>query len=370
MGRSLLTTPITLPRRRRRALPDPDALRLDAAGGRTGGGATLTVLAPGTEPVPPAPRDDRRQATSRASVSLTRTGVAVLIAVVVPYQLHLTLGGRWLILVGVAQVLLVVADGVAAWWPMRRVDLWATGPGEAQVGVHSALRIRVIAPTGRVGVRPALGGRPWVHVDAPAELDVDLPPDRRGVFLHALVDVRHTGPFGLGATVKRVRVRLERPVWVAPAVGAATMVDDVLGGEGGERRSASGDEVVGIRPYVAGDARRMVHWPSTARSGSLQVRHHDGSLGAQAVVVADLGPSDGAPADAAAADALATVLALRHRGVAVVLVVRTGPDTVVAVPEVEERLAGRWLAAARPGVPVPAAVLDGLPRPHVRAGRG
>ena len=40
-------------------------------------------------------------------------------------------------------------------------------------------------------------------------------------------------------------------------------------------RGAGSDAVRAVRPYVPGDAARLVHWPTSARRGDARVREHD-----------------------------------------------------------------------------------------------
>lgn len=67
----------------------------------------------------------------------------------------------------------------------------------------------------------------------------------------------------------------EREVLVYPAVRpvAPAQIRDL--GETGEtaaRRRGRGHDLLNLRPYQSGDDPRLIHWPSTARSGSLTVR--------------------------------------------------------------------------------------------------
>ena len=50
----------------------------------------------------------------------------------------------------------------------------------------------------------------------------------------------------------------------------------------------SGDTVRSVRPYVAGDPARLVHWPTTARLGTLVVREHEPSAAIGVALVVDL----------------------------------------------------------------------------------
>ncbi len=54
---------------------------------------------------------------------------------------------------------------------------------------------------------------------------------------------------------------------------------------------------VSMREYVAGDDPRMIHWPTTARTGTLMVREHVEVRRPEFTVVLDTAPSVGTPDD-------------------------------------------------------------------------
>src|SRR6202007_2808548 len=116
--------------------------------------------------------------------------------------------------------------------------------------------------------------------------------------------------------------RLVRPMWVAPW---ATRPDffELAGTPGaalaGDRqRDDQSGAIRGVRPYVAGDSRRMVHWPSSAPRGELMVREAERPDEAAQRLEVVL-PDNGETGDAVAARALATVLELLAGGAAVIL---------------------------------------------------
>ena len=55
-----------------------------------------------------------------------------------------------------------------------------------------------------------------------------------------------------------------------------------------------GDTVRAVRPYVPGDAARLVHWPTSARRGTLVVREHEPPAALGVALVVDL---NGSPDD-------------------------------------------------------------------------
>jgi uncharacterized protein (DUF58 family) len=109
-----------------------------------------------------------------------------------------------------------------------------------------------------------------------------------------------------------------------------------------------------VRPYVAGDAARLVHWPTSARRGSLVVREHEPPPAVGVALVIDL---SGAPDDteSAASRAAGIGRATLAAGGAVWCCTceESGP---VSAPVADARDLGRRLAAAvagEPGAPPP-----------------
>jgi uncharacterized protein (DUF58 family) len=114
---------------------------------------------------------------------------------------------------------------------------------------------------------------------------------RRGRFTIGPVRIRLRDPFGLAERSRRYRSTDE--VIVFPAVEPLT-TRDARGIRHGADTSASqrafhrGDEFHTMREYVVGDDLRHVHWPSTARKGTLMIRQHELPWQARAVVYIDV----------------------------------------------------------------------------------
>ena len=89
-------------------------------------------------------------------------------------------------------------------------------------------------------------------------------------------------------------------------------------------RRATADPMSGfvsMREYVAGDDPRMIHWPTTARTGTLMVREHVEVRRPEFTVVLDTAPSAGTADDFEEAVDVAATLAVHA--------IRTGLDVVV-----------------------------------------
>jgi uncharacterized protein (DUF58 family) len=190
-------------------------------------------------------------------------------------------------------------------------DATAGRPVVLELRTSAAARLEPLEPAGPTATVPAGGGR------------IEVVPTRRGELTVVQLRVGSAAPFGLLWWTKRVELALPRSLWVAPLPTAADPALVAVTGQGalsGRNRAghALAGDVRGVRPYAAGDARRAVHWPSSAHQGILMVREVERpELGIPSVAV--VLPDDGPAGDEVAARALATVLALLARGAPVLV---------------------------------------------------
>ena len=119
-----------------------------------------------------------------------------------------------------------------------------------------------------------------------------LPTSQRGLFEVGPVEVPRADPFGLCRTVQRmgapqrlaVHPRLLR---LHPLPTGASLN---LEGPSSESSPHGSITFHRIREYAVGDELRKVHWPSTAKTGKLMVRHNVDTAQPYTVVVLDLDP--------------------------------------------------------------------------------
>lgn len=170
---------------------------------------------------------------------------------------------------------------------------------------------------GRVEVSP-------VASNAESTVTGALPTRRRGVFDVGPFEIERIDPFWL--TVGRRRDSERSSVIVHPKIY------DLVGPHGAVRvvenesvlRRATADPMSGfvsMREYVAGDDPRMIHWPTTARTGTLMVREHVEVRRPEFTVVLDTAPSAGTADDFEEAVDVAATLSVHA--------IRTGLDVVV-----------------------------------------
>lgn len=114
---------------------------------------------------------------------------------------------------------------------------------------------------------------------------------RRGVSKLVGLELRTRFPFAL--FTKYVRERLHGELVVFPQV--RTLAPSVTARMQAEARRSScaqpnrtGDAFRSLRPYQAGDAKRSIHWRSSARWGHLMVKEFDHMQGGRVAIVVDL----------------------------------------------------------------------------------
>jgi uncharacterized protein (DUF58 family) len=270
---------------------------------------------------------------------------------------------RPLIAGALALVVLVALDAASARRAMPRPPVGlrpladGTAGGTVAYGITSAPARRglTVARVGPGGDGPAAGvlvppGVPGEPIVATA----DLPAPPRGVFARETFTVATRGPLGLASCTRRQSVDHAPALAVGPAPvphdvrwpGAATAAAT------GEARAPRGDDLHrGARPYERGDARRSVHWPATARRGTLMVRETDGT-GTRTVRIV-IGFARPGPEAERALGRAAWLAAEGHRaGWQVWLVTCEGPALTVARPLAGRGDLVRRLAAAVEGRPV------------------
>jgi hypothetical protein len=297
------------------------------------------------------------------------------------------LTGATVVLVGaLALGLLVVLDAVSALRALPAEPVGVRALGDGQAGGTLAHRLHLgrppLTPLAEIcesfvplwgmrsspisGVRrPLLIGRSGLaHHDHGVAVvatgtgvaTAALAVGRRGLHPTERFTVTGSGPLGLVSATRTLTVAHRPPLaagpvpvphelrWPAPAT-AATL---------GETRRPRGDDLFrGVRPYRAGDVRRSVHWPATARSGSLMVRETEGT-GTPAVRIVVAFATAGPAAEQALGRASFAAAEALRAGWEVWLVTCEGTPG----RHVEGAVTGpgdllRRLAAATPGQPAP-----------------
>jgi uncharacterized protein (DUF58 family) len=180
-----------------------------------------------------------------------------------------------------------------------------------------------------------------------------------------LPGVRITTRFPFGLFVKSSRLLLDDDVVVFPAVRA---LDDAwrrrlaAGGPRPVRRRGRGHDLYNLRDYRPGDDRRLIHWRSTAKTGTLVVRELEAetALDTRLLLVGD-GTRDPARLEAALSEAASLAAHLTRADTAVELL---GPGVHVPAGRGRGHLR-RLLGALALYEPAPSSGAPPSPRPGV-----
>ncbi|MFN3256149.1 MAG: DUF58 domain-containing protein [Ilumatobacter sp.] len=209
-----------------------------------------------------------------------------------------------------------------------------------------------------------------------SDVEAQIPTRRRGVFPVGPLDVERIDPFFLAVGRWRDERDGERPT----AVTVHPKIYDLIGPQGAVRvvenesiiRRAATDPMSGfvsMREYVAGDDPRLIHWPTTARTGTLMVREHVEVRRPEFTIVVDTS-ADVATADdfEEAVDVAATLAVHALRG-GLDVVVRTTerscsgrPTALVSDAQVLDLLTPVQQSNAESLLPVPALFDQGFGR--------
>lgn len=284
---------------------------------------------------------------------------------------------------------LVVRFDPAAQTPCDGALLLGATPAGRPVAVGAPVVVDLLV--GRATSELAVGWADSTDVVAVAagtdRVGVPLTPVRRGRFDRLTLRVRSDRPFGMLVASRSLVLEPLRPLLVGPSTVAARDVDPPDVGSVGELPRTGerhgGDTTRSVRPYVMGDPAHLVHWPTTARIGSLVVRELEPPADSVVAVVVDLGPEPSgmvvreatmpttplspleASGEAVVAEAAAAVAVFEARGVRVVLCTAE-PEPVTG--EVHGDDATARLALATFGGPGP--VPDGMRAMSFRAAAG
>lgn len=287
-------------------------------------------------------------------------------------------------LLGLAALLLgaAIAGVLMPLAGLRGLRAELVAPSETHQGAEAAVELRVT--NSRRGVRWSLVAAddhfsptqvlvPSVGPGERAEVWTARAPRRRGPVRTSWVEVRSAAPFGVAERRRRLPVTAE--TLVLPAVFAlgplsfvarTTTVEHAIHAS---PRRGTGPDYLGIREYRPGDSMRHVHWPSTARHGSVMVREFEEETTRRLAIVVDTERDRGdvwTPLDRAcsAAASIATSALARGQGTRLAAAMPGGELEVLARADETDLL--RWLARLEPsGTPLGDA-LSGLDRADLR----
>ncbi|XVX21603.1 DUF58 domain-containing protein [Actinomycetota bacterium] len=235
---------------------------------------------------------------------LTQRGLGLLVAGLTLLAAGLLLGFPDLTRIG---LLLVALPAMAALVLGRRqvrltVDRTAR-PSRLTVGQQAVVTMNITNSAGHRSpllvaeehLEYSLGDRPRFLVPAlPADgecrLSYPVAPSVRGRHVLGPLEVRVRDPFGLISRAAETSGRAE--VTVLPRVVPLAGTPSVGGGAGAEGTvphmvALHGEDDISLREYREGDDLRRIHWPSTARTGTLMMRAEDRPSRRRAVLLLD-----------------------------------------------------------------------------------
>lgn len=254
---------------------------------------------------------------------------------------------------GIATIAVGVVGSVAS---LRSVTVSARAPADAVAGDAVEVEVAIAGARRPLAVRILGPATQWHEACGGDHGPIAWTVPRRGVYPSLRVEVCTTWPLGLFLRRKVFVATL--PVALAAAPRPIADLDErpptaTPDGSGATPRSGAGDTVRAVRPYVVGDPGRLVHWPTSARTGALVVREFE-RLDARGVVLRVVLPRDPGAADIVAGRAAGLGLAVLRSGDALVVAsCEAGIGVIEAVGH--DLQLGRRLARAGPGEP-PSAV--------------
>lgn len=216
---------------------------------------------------------------------LTGTGRAVAALAVVLLVGGVVLDYPEVLAVGATCLLALL---VAAGWMFLRPDVTATRriePERVRVGepAHAILNIvnettrpsPPIVATEAIADRKVLVAVPSLSGRGSTSVHYPLPTDRRGVFTVGPLTIGHADPLRLMRVTQSYTS--QTTLWVHPQAHVVAPLpwgrNRDLDGITSDNSPRGGVAFHSLREYHAGDDRRFIHWRSSARLGTLLVRH-------------------------------------------------------------------------------------------------
>lgn len=261
-----------------------------------------------------------------------------------------SLGAR---LLGLVELDVLAAAGLlAVGLALARVALVRPGVGvhrsvrPAQVYVGSRARVEVEVQASGRRATPVLtlrdpvgerGGARLVVASLPPGHSVRatyrLPTHKRGEVAVGPLVAEVTDPLGLArrgrVVAGRVRLLVLPRVDRITPLGRTPGSEPLAGQDGRPSAGGTGDEFHALRPYVVGDDLRRVHWPMSARTDDLVVRHDEEPRQGRLTLVLDVERNRSRPEGFERMVSAAASIAAAHwrRGDIVRLIATDGRDT-------------------------------------------
>jgi uncharacterized protein (DUF58 family) len=283
-----------------------------------------------------------RMLRPRRTIWPTRDGWWCLFAAVGLGVAAVNTGNNLLYLLSSMLLGLVVVSGILSEAVMRKLRLAAILPEEihagrpALVGATIANRKRWLPSYSITLEIFGLGGTvereislPRLEAGAERVVSWETVLPRRG--RHRMAGLRVTTRFPFGVFVKAGRVMLDEETLVFPAVrpSVAHLLRRLDGnGSASTRRRGRGSDLHNLRGYLPGDDPRLIHWRSSAKTGSITVRELEAETTMDTRIVLEGGGSDPGRVEDGITEAASLAVHLLRAGAQVEL---AAPDLHVPV---------------------------------------
>ena len=295
---------------------------------------------------------------------LRRRAAGLVGGALVLFLLGSNVQAGWLYVLAAFLLGTLIAGWVLPALMVRRIEVSRSAPQEAFQG--QATRVKLVVRDASFGIRlglvvedphlaPTLSYIPALRPGDRVEVRTERTPARRGPHGPTPLLVSSSAPFGVAVARRRLQVAGETVVFpkVTP-LGSLPFVDAADTHERSIHpysRMGQGPEFVGVREYRPGDGMRHVHWPSTARHGTLIVREFEEEITRRLALILDtcndLG-TEWTPLDrCCSAVASISTAALTQGHGARLIAARGGTPEVLTRADEHELL--DWLARLRPG---------------------
>ena len=217
-----------------------------------------------------------RAVTTRGRLTIVVAAVAAVLGAVTGWREWTGIAAALAVLL-VAAVLMALGRSSAAVeleLPRSRFVVGERGAATVQVRNISTRRMWPLRMELELAGEPLTVPVPALRGGGAHPVTVALPTDRRAVIEIGPLRAVRGDVFGLIRRVVQWPVSREvfvHPRTVRPTSSLPGFVRD-LDGEESTKRTASDLSFHTLREYVPGDDRRFIHWKSTARNGTLQVK--------------------------------------------------------------------------------------------------
>jgi len=233
-------------------------------------------------------------------VRLRRRAAGLVVGAILLFLVGTNVQSGWLLVLSALVLGAALSGLVLPWFVVRGITAHRRAPAEAFVGDEVRVDLVVTNTTRRsklwVLVRdshiaPASAFVPGLGSRASVASTTVRRASRRGVVDGGALQVVSSAPFGVAEARRSVAAGGRTVVYprVVPVTSFSLLDAGWKSGEEAPRVAGRGlgQEFLGVREDQRGDSLRHVHWPSTARHGSLIVREFEQERRGWLVVIVD-----------------------------------------------------------------------------------